>query len=134
MLDFGGRAAFVTGAIGRGRGLAEAVDLVIATDSGTAHLTSLVRPVISLCGGSPWTRFAPLGRYNVVLSRRYPCSPCWQFVRGCIDCRLNVAGGSINIPAEIELKCNASTVQLAYRCDLVNSGDVSKPSFQGRSK
>src|SRR5262249_42042745 len=38
------------------RRLAEAVDLVIATDSGTAHLASLVRPVVSLFGGSPWTR------------------------------------------------------------------------------
>jgi hypothetical protein len=41
--------------------------------------------VISLFGGSPWTRFAPLGRFNLVLSRRYPCSPCWQFVRGAAN-------------------------------------------------
>jgi heptosyltransferase-2 len=67
------------------RSLAEAVDLVIATDSGTAHLASLVRPVISLFGGSPWTRFAPLGRFNLILSRRYPCSPCWQFVRNAAN-------------------------------------------------
>jgi heptosyltransferase-2 len=67
------------------RRLAEAVDLVIATDSGTAHLASLVRPVISLFGGSPWTRFAPLGRFNLILSRRYPCSPCWQFVRNAAN-------------------------------------------------
>jgi ADP-heptose:LPS heptosyltransferase len=43
------------------------VDLVVATDSGTAHLAALVRPVISLFGGSPWQRFAPLGRFNAVL-------------------------------------------------------------------
>jgi ADP-heptose:LPS heptosyltransferase len=67
------------------RTLAEAVDLVVATDSGTAHLASLVRPVVSLFGGSPWRRFAPLGRFNVVLSRRYPCSPCWQFMRDAVN-------------------------------------------------
>lgn len=57
------------------------VDVVVATDSGTAHLAALVRPVVSLFGGSPWQRFAPLGRFNAVLSRRYPCSPCPQFNR-----------------------------------------------------
>jgi ADP-heptose:LPS heptosyltransferase len=57
------------------------VDLVVATDSGTAHLAALVRPVVSLFGGSPWQKFAPLGRFNAILSRRYPCSPCRQFNR-----------------------------------------------------
>lgn len=61
--------------------LAASVDLVVATDSGTAHLGSLVRPVVSLFGGSPWRRFAPLGPGHVVLCRNYPCSPCSQFVR-----------------------------------------------------
>jgi ADP-heptose:LPS heptosyltransferase len=63
------------------RAIAENVDVVVATDSGTAHLAALVRPVVSLFGGSPWQRFAPLGRFNAVLSRRYPCSPCKQFNR-----------------------------------------------------
>jgi heptosyltransferase-2 len=57
------------------------VDLVVATDSGTAHLAALVRPVVSLFGGSPWRKFAPLGRCNAILSRRYRCSPCRQFNR-----------------------------------------------------
>jgi heptosyltransferase-2 len=57
------------------------VDLVVATDSGTAHLASLVKPIVSLFGGSPWRRFAPLGRFNAILSRHYPCSPCQQFNR-----------------------------------------------------
>jgi ADP-heptose:LPS heptosyltransferase len=60
-------------------------DLVIATDSGTAHLAALVRPVLSLFGGSPWQRFAPVGRFNAVLSRRYPCSPCQQFSRSTVN-------------------------------------------------
>ncbi len=67
------------------RSLADAVDLVVATDSGTAHLASLVRPVVSLFGGSPWRRFAPLGRDHVVLSRNYLCSPCSQFVRDRVN-------------------------------------------------
>jgi ADP-heptose:LPS heptosyltransferase len=67
------------------RALAEAVDLVIATDSGTGHLASLVRPVLSLFGGSPWRRFAPLGSFNIVLSRHYPCSPCAQFIRNAVN-------------------------------------------------
>ncbi|HZT79115.1 MAG TPA: glycosyltransferase family 9 protein [Gemmataceae bacterium] len=72
------------------------VDLVLATDSGTAHLASLVRPVLSLFGGSPWRRFAPLGRHNAVVTRDYPCSPCRQFdrttVNGCVgrECLTNL--------------------------------------------
>lgn len=61
--------------------LHRSVDLVVATDSGTAHLAALVRPVLSLFGGSPWQKFAPLGRFNAILSRRYHCSPCRQFNR-----------------------------------------------------
>ncbi len=65
--------------------VADAADLVVATDSGTAHLVSLVCPVVSLFGGSPWRRFAPLGRFNAVLSRRLACSPCRQFDRGSVN-------------------------------------------------
>lgn len=67
------------------RQLAEAVDLVIATDSGTAHLASLVCPVLSLFGGSPWRRYAPLGRANAVITRQLPCSPCRQFDRTSVN-------------------------------------------------
>jgi ADP-heptose:LPS heptosyltransferase len=61
--------------------LGDMVDLVVATDSGSAHLAALARPVISLFGGSPWRRFAPLGRHNAILCRRVSCSPCIQFYR-----------------------------------------------------
>jgi heptosyltransferase-2 len=67
------------------RELEDAVDLVIATDSGTAHLAALARPIVSLFGGSPWQRYAPLGRFNAVLTRWMPCSPCRQFDRGTIN-------------------------------------------------
>ena len=64
------------------------VDLVIGTDGGTAHLCSLRKPVFSLFGSSPWRRYAPFGRNNVLLTRDEPCSPCLQFsaeeVNGCL--------------------------------------------------
>jgi ADP-heptose:LPS heptosyltransferase len=65
--------------------LEDAVDLVIATDSGTAHLAALSRPILSLFGGSPWQCYAPLGRCNAVLTRGMPCSPCRQFDRETIN-------------------------------------------------
>jgi ADP-heptose:LPS heptosyltransferase/SAM-dependent methyltransferase len=64
------------------------VDLVIATDGGTAHLCSLRKPVCSVFGSSPWRRYAPFGRYNVVITRDLLCSPCVQFstseLNGCL--------------------------------------------------
>lgn len=64
------------------------IDVVIATDSGSAHLCSLEKPVFSLFGSSPWRRYAPFGRENVVVTRDLSCSPCVQFaadeVNGCI--------------------------------------------------
>jgi len=63
----------------------EEVDLIVATDSGTAHLLSLARPVISLFGGSPLDRFTPFGAFNAVISRLLPCSPCRQFDRKSIN-------------------------------------------------
>jgi hypothetical protein len=68
-------------------GLAD-VDLVIASDGGTAHLCSLAKPVLSIFGSSPWRRYAPFGWSNVLLTRDVPCSPCVQFstdmVNGCL--------------------------------------------------
>jgi hypothetical protein len=63
------------------KALANAVDLVVGTDSGTAHLAALGCPILSLFGGSPWQRYAPLGRANAVLFRGVHCSPCRQFDR-----------------------------------------------------
>jgi ADP-heptose:LPS heptosyltransferase len=65
--------------------LSTETDLVVATDSGAAHLAALVRPVVSLFGGSPWRRFAPLGPFNMILTRRYRCSPCVQFNRAVVN-------------------------------------------------
>ncbi len=66
----------------------EDLDVVIATDGGTAHLCSLVKPLLSLFGSSPWKRYAPFGRENVVATRDLSCSPCVQFstdkINGCM--------------------------------------------------
>ncbi|GAN75900.1 glycosyltransferase family 9 protein [Acidisphaera rubrifaciens] len=65
------------------------VDLVIASDGGTAHLCALRKPVCSVFGSSPWRRYAPFGRHNVVMTRDEPCAPCVQFSRvqinGCLS-------------------------------------------------
>lgn len=64
------------------------LDLVVAVDGGTAHLCSLVVPIISLFGPSPWRRYAPFGARNVLLTRNVFCAPCPQFtkhsVNGCL--------------------------------------------------
>ncbi len=64
------------------------VDVVVASDGGTAHLCSLRKPICSVFGASPWRRYAPFGRDNVLVTRDEVCSPCVQFssgeVNGCV--------------------------------------------------
>jgi ADP-heptose:LPS heptosyltransferase len=64
------------------------VDLVVASDGGTAHLCSLRKPVCSIFGSSPWRRYAPFGRTNVLITRDEICSPCVQSsahaINGCV--------------------------------------------------
>jgi heptosyltransferase-2 len=55
------------------------LDLVIATDSGTAHLCSLSAPILSIFGPSPFRRFCPFGRNNRIVTYDLACSPCGQF-------------------------------------------------------
>ena len=66
----------------------EGVDIVVAADGGTAHICSLRKPICSVFGSSPWRRYAPFGRDNVLITRDEPCSPCVQFssteVNGCL--------------------------------------------------
>jgi ADP-heptose:LPS heptosyltransferase len=64
----------------------EPVDLIVATDGGTAHICSLRKPVCSIFGPGPWRRYAPFGRHNVVLTRDEPCSPCMQFSTTSVNC------------------------------------------------
>jgi heptosyltransferase-2 len=87
--------------------LAENVELVIATDSGTAHFASLVRPVFSIFGGSPWRRFAPLGPCNAIVTRQLPCSPCPQFDRGLVNtCTTGECLANLT-PHQVEVCLNA---------------------------
>jgi heptosyltransferase-2 len=59
--------------------IVRSLDLVIASDSGTAHLCSLAAPMLSIFGPSPFRRFAPFGNHNRVLTYDLKCSPCSQF-------------------------------------------------------
>ena len=65
------------------------LDWVVASDSGTAHLCSLVVPVLSLFGGSPFRRYAPFGKWNRLLTLELSCSPCCQHmsraINGCLS-------------------------------------------------
>lgn len=66
----------------------DAVDIVVASDGGTAHICSLRKPICSIFGSSPWRRYAPFGRENVLITRDEICSPCVQFsatdLNGCL--------------------------------------------------
>jgi heptosyltransferase-2 len=61
------------------------LDLLIATDSGTAHICSLVVPVLSIFGPGPSRRYAPFGAHNRVLTLDLVCSPCYQFDKKMIN-------------------------------------------------
>ena len=65
------------------------LDLVVASDGGTAHLCSLTTPVLSIFGSSPVRRYAPFGRLNAVITQMLNCSPCIQYsaglVNGCVS-------------------------------------------------
>lgn len=57
------------------------IEVVIATDSGTAHICSLVTKIFSIFGPSEHSRYRPLGEANHVISLNLNCSPCLQFAK-----------------------------------------------------
>jgi heptosyltransferase-2 len=61
------------------------LDWVVASDGGAAHLCGLEAPVVSIFGPSPFRRYAPLGRWNRLLTQELDCSPCCQWARGLIN-------------------------------------------------
>ena len=63
----------------------EGFELVIAVDGGSAHLCSTVKPVLSVFGPSPATRFAPIGVCNRIVTRELSCSPCVGFDAGSLN-------------------------------------------------
>jgi ADP-heptose:LPS heptosyltransferase len=99
------------------------IDLVIATDGGTAHLCSLRKPVCSLFGSSPWRRYAPFGRNNVVITRDELCSPCVQFstteLNGCLtrECMAGIAPREV-----VHVACSNGVHFPAFRALRVERG------------
>jgi len=63
----------------------QALDLVVATDGGTAHLCSLVAPTLSVFGPSPYKRYAPFGMHNRLITRDMDCSPCCQYAAHLVN-------------------------------------------------
>lgn len=61
------------------------LELIIATDSGSAHLCSLVTKIYSLFGPSSPLKYSPLGKENKVFSLNLNCSPCLQFAKDRIN-------------------------------------------------
>lgn len=87
----------------------EEIDLIIATDGGSAHICSLTKPILSIFGSSPWRRYAPFGRDNIVITRNLSCSPCCGFsmeeVNGCMT-RECVVGLDPEVVVEYLSHCN----------------------------
>ncbi len=78
------------------------LDLLIATDSGTAHIASISGvPILSLFGASPYKRYKPFGPFNRVVCLEFTCSPCPQFeilrVNKCItkECLVSIQANNL---------------------------------------
>ncbi len=82
----------------------ESVDIIIATDSGSAHICSLWKPIVSIFGPSPHFRFAPFGQFNKVISLNLSCSPCLQFSKTHLNlCATKECLNSVTINQVIQL-------------------------------
>lgn len=94
------------------------LDLVVASDGGTAHLCSLVTPIVSIFGPSPFRRYAPYGRLNRLLTRDLSCSPCCQYatelVNGCLttECMTQITARHLEQVLEIPLSPYAGEYSL----------------------
>lgn len=99
----------------------DGLDLVVASDGGTAHLCSLVTPVVSVFGPSPFRRFAPFGRLNRLLTREMPCSPCCQYVssivNGCLttECMTAIEPGQVMTAIGLRLDARSRARSLPAR-------------------
>ena len=81
--DFDFISAIGRASIGQMFALYEKMDLVVSNDGGPMHMATAAKtPVIAMFGPSPCKRFGPLGADNVIITKKYPCSPCPQFVKG----------------------------------------------------
>ena len=77
----------------------------ITNDGGPMHIcTAVGTPVIALFGPSPYNRFGPLGENNVILTKKFKCSPCPQFVKGRIpDCMDNRCMKAITVEEVLDV-------------------------------
>jgi ADP-heptose:LPS heptosyltransferase len=83
------------------------LDLVIASDGGTAHLCSMSTPLLSLFGSSPINRYVPFGRWNRTISLRLPCSPCCQYA-------LHEANGCLSVECMSEIDSEDVRAAMTY--------------------
>jgi heptosyltransferase-2 len=80
-----------------------ALDLVVATDGGAAHLCSTVTPIVAIFGPSPFRRYAPFGQATRLVTRDLGCSPCCQYttnlINGCLtmECMTNITTDDIMV-------------------------------------
>ena len=84
------------------------LDLVVASDGGTAHLCSKAAPILSIFGSSPYRRYAPYGGWNRILHQRLSCSPCIQYdsrrVNGCLSVECMAAVTAADVVSALELR------------------------------
>ena len=142
--------------IGRFIGQVGELDLIVASDGGAGHLCSLVTPILSIFGPSPFRRYAPFGRWNGLLTRDLSCSPCCQWasrlVNGClsveclggivpddVDWALNVRystasePGGIRIREDLSIYEGVSHLDLSYR-SYVGTGADRLPATMRRDE
>lgn len=84
----------------------DGLDLVVASDGGTAHLCSLVTPIVSIFGPSPFRRYAPFGRFNRLLTRELSCSPCCQYATDLVNGCLTTECMTLITPHHLERACD----------------------------
>jgi hypothetical protein len=100
-------------------GRIDELDLVIASDGGTAHLCSMHAPLLSVFGSSPINRYVPFGRWNRTISLGLSCSPCCQYatreVNGCLSVECMSEVDSEDIRAALAYNMSAKPRSRALR-------------------
>ena len=97
-------------------GAVSALDLVIASDGGSAHLCATAAPMISIFGPSPLRRYAPLGPWNRALSQELSCAPCLQYdarlVNGClsVECMAAITAQDVLAAMDAPFAAGATSV------------------------
>ena len=101
------------------------LDLVVASDGGTAHLCSLTTPIVSIFGSSPFRRYAPFGRSNRIVTQLLGCSPCLQYaarvVNGClsVECMAAITAEDVLSALDKPVGGNANVLSVPLRPGLV---------------